>query len=1055
MAESDEKRGGEELLDDTANDSFDANDVHDLPSLSIRRPVLVLVLNLLILLAGIAAILAVEVRELPDVDRPIVVVRAEYPGASPETMDTEVIGIIEGAVARVSGILSIDSTSEENTGRVRAEFRPGIDLDTAASDVREAVNRVVRRLPDRLERIVVVKADDNSRPVMNVAVLSDTLVEEELSRIVEKDIIPVLVSTEGVADVQPFGARQRMLRVVLDPLRLTSYGLSVTDVSEVLMQAPFDVPAGSFRSDNQDLIVRADASVVTADQVAALILRDTIRVGDVANVYFAPEDPQTYTRLNGRSIIGLGVIRQAKSNTIEISNQVRVAVAQINDRYRDLEVVVTDDDAAFVRSSVREVLFTLIFAISIVIGTIWLFMGSLRATMVPAMAIPVSLVGTVAAIWIAGFSINILTLLALVLATGLVVDDAIVVLENIQRRRAQGLRARAASVLGTRQVFFAVVTTTAVLVSVFVPIAFLPSTAGRLFREFGVVLAIAVTISSFVSLTLVPAAASRLPDDRAAHQFRDFIARIGGRAKGAYRRSLSFLLDRPALPIVAAIVVAAATVPLYQSLDKQLLPQEDRGSLQVTATSPDGVGIGYTDRQARLIEDILQPLLDSGEAVSIFTVVGAWDRNRTRINVPLTEWNERTRSQQEISDSLAGALSRIPGARVSISSANSLNLRDAGGEVEIALIGNEYEEIFEAAKSFVNSIEDRLPGLSQPQISYDPTQPQLSVEVDRRRAADLGIDLGSLAATLTAMIGGDELIDLNVGDEAVPILLESSSGEINDPTDLVNLYVSTRSGQLLPLSSVVTLTEKGVAAKLDRQAQRRAIEIAMGLSGSYPLQSAVDDLKRLADEVLPSGIAMVLLGEAATLEETSREVAITYAIALAVIFLVLCAQFEGFTSALVVTLLVPFGVAAAVLALFLTGTSINIYSQIGLVLLIGLMAKNSVLLVEFADQLRDRGYGIREAIEHGASVRLRPVTMTMIATIGGGLPLILSGGAGAEARSSIGWVVFGGLGLAALFTLYLTPILYLLLARFSSARAAETARLREELHQAKTVSDTH
>jgi multidrug efflux pump subunit AcrB len=478
-------------IEDSPDETLD--NVNDLPSLSIRRPILVLVLNLLILLAGIAAILAVEIRELPDVDRPIVSVHAEYPGASPETMDAEVISIIEGAVARVSGIQAITSASEENAGRMRIEFRPSVDLDSAASDVREAISRITRELPDRLERVIVVKADDDAQSIVNLAILSDTLLEEDITRIVDKDIVPELISIDGVADVQLFGARQRMLRVVVDPLRLTSYGLSVTDVADALMQAPFDVPAGSFRSEDQELIVRADASVVSAAQVSDIIIRDTIKVGDVANVYFGPEDAKAYTRLDGRPVIGLGVVRQAKSNTIEISDGVRAAVDQLNDRFRgELELVITDDQAVFIRSSVKEVLVTLSFTIAIVITTIWLFMGSLRATLVPSIAIPVALIGTVAAIWVLGFSINILTLLALVLATGLVVDDAIVVLENIQRRRAQGLGARAAAVLGTRQVFFAVVTTSAVLVSVFVPIAFLPSTAGRLFREFGVVLAIAV-----------------------------------------------------------------------------------------------------------------------------------------------------------------------------------------------------------------------------------------------------------------------------------------------------------------------------------------------------------------------------------------------------------------------------------------------------------------------------------------------------------------------------------------------------------------------------------
>jgi len=528
---------------------------------------------------------------------------------------------------------------------------------------------------------------------------------------------------------------------------------------------------------------------------------------------------------------------------------------------------------------------------------------------------------------------------------------------------------------------------------------------------------------------------------------------FGARLAGFYRYSLSLLLDRPLLPMAVGLLFAAAAALLFQALDRELLPTEDRGLIVVDASGPDGVGIGYMDRQTQQIEQLLQPLIDAGEATSMFTVIGTWDPNRSRVSVPLVDWDRRQRSQHEISNSLEGSLAQIPGARVSVSSSNSLNLRRSGGELEVALVGSDYKAIFEAAKEFVLAIEERLPHLQQPEISYDPTQPQLSVDIDRRRAADLGIDLDNLAATLRAMIDGDELVDLNIEDEAVPILLESSSGEINDPSDLVNLYVSTNSGQLLPLSTVVSLREEGVAAELDREAQRRAIEVDIQLSGGYPLQDAVDELRALATDVLPDDVAMILLGEAATLQETSREVAVTYLIALAVIFLVLCAQFEGFTSAVVVTLIVPFGIAAAIFALALTGTSINIYSQIGLVLLIGLMAKNSVLLVEFADQLRDRGYDVRRAVEEGAAVRLRPVAMTMISTVLGGLPLVLSSGAGAEARSSIGWVVFGGLGIAALFTLYLTPCLYLLLARFSSARAEEARRLAEELHEAGTVAD--
>jgi hydrophobe/amphiphile efflux-1 (HAE1) family protein len=1028
---------------------MESKDRNDLPSVSVRRPILVLVLNLLIVLAGVAALTAAEIRELPDVDRPVVSVRASFPGASPETMDAEVISLLEGAVARVSGIKNLRSASEENSGRIYIEFRPGVDLDTAAADVREAVSRVSRRLPERLEQVVVVKADDDAQAVVNLAVSSDVLSMEALTRVVEQEIVPMFLSIVGVADVQVSGDRKRLLRVAVDPFQLSSYGLSVTDVSAALMQAPFDVPAGSFRSRDQQLIVRADATVSSTAEVADIVIRDSVRVGDVANVYFGPEDAESLSRLDGQPVLGLGIIRQARSNTIEISAGVKEIVTRINARYPDLALKVTDDQATFIKSSVTQVLITLGLSIAIVIATIWLFMGSFRATLVPALAIPVALIGTIAAIWLMGFSINILTLLALVLATGLVVDDAIVVLENIQRQRAEGMRARAAAVIGTRQVFFAVIATTAVLVSVFVPISFLPSTAGRLFREFGLVLASAVVISSFVALSLVPAAAARLVKNIDKTKTPGVIGNIGRHIASGYERSLAALLERPWVPVAVALVFAMIAGVAYQSLDRELVPPEDRGLIRVLATGPDGVGINFMVRQTDKIETILQPYVDRGEASSIYSMIGMWDPNRTFISIPLADWSDRDRSQQEIIDELRGPLAGIPGVRASAWSGNSLNLRGSGGGLNVALLGNNYDDLFSAAKTLSAAIEERLPELTRPRIAFDPTQPQLSVEIDRRRAADLGVDLPALAATLRAMIDGDELVDLNIDDEAVPILLESASGEINDPTDLVNLYVGTRHGGLVPLSSVATLREEGVATELNRHAQRRSIEISIERADAYALQAAVDDLRELAGEVLPNDIALTFLGEAATLEETSRDVALTYILAIVVIFLVLAAQFEGFTSALVVTCIVPFGVAAAIFALLLTGTSLNIYSQIGLVLLIGLMAKNSVLVVEFAEQLRDRGLDVRDAIHQGAVRRFRPVMMTLVSTVLGGLPLILGSGAGAEARHAIGWVVFGGLGLSALFTLYLTPSLYLLVGRFSKPRVAATNRLSEELEHAR------
>lgn len=1042
-----------------AQAELEAQQANDLPSLSIRRPVFILVANLLIALAGIAALMGVEIRELPDVDRPIVTVRAFYPGASPETMDNEVARILEGAVARVTGVKEISTTSEEGDARLRVEFQPGMNLDNVANDVREAVSRVTRRLPDRVEDVLIIKADADASPVVNLAVLSDYLSPDQITRLAENDIIPELTSIEGVADVNIYGGRNRILRVVVDPLRLTSFGLSVSDVAAVLRQASFDVPAGSFLSIDQELIVRADASTVTEEQVADIIIRDTIRVGDVAKVHFAPRNARNYTRLDGRQVVGLGVLRQARSNTIQISDDVRQAVDRLNERFAgSVELQVTNDDAEFIRRSVTEVMITMALTACIVVATIWVFLGSFRATLVPSVAIPVALIGTVAAIWLFGFSINILTLLALVLATGLVVDDAIVVLENIQRRRAQGLGALAAAVLGTRQVFFAVVATTMVLVSVFVPIAFLPGTAGRLFREFGLVLAVAVAISAFVALSLVPAMASRLPaaDADKEGRIRRMLGRIGHFGQTHYEASLATVIKHPVITLLVALLLAASAGSVYTSLTHELVPSEDRGLIYVHGTGPDGVGINYMERQTQIMEDILEPLVASGEVRSLYSIIGIWDPNRTRITVPLSDWAERSRSQQQIVAALNKPLEAIPGVRATIGTGNSLNLRGAGsGSIQVALLGNDYEEIFEAAQKFTRAIENRSTGLSMPKISYEPTQPQLSVQIDRRRAADLGVSLSDLSTTLRAMVNGDEIIDLNVADEAVPIMLESSTGQIRGPMDLINLYVTARDGKLVPLASVVTLSEEGVAGELSRLAQRRAIQVDFLMEPGFPLQSAVTELRGAANDVLPAGITLMFQGEAATLEETSRDVAITYAIALLVVFLVLCAQFEGFTSAIVVTMIVPFGIAAAVFALFLSGITVNIYSQIGLVMLIGLMAKNGILLVEFADQLRDRGYDVKSAIQLGASVRLRPVAMTVISTVLGGLPLVLATGAGAEARNSIGWVIFGGLGLAALFTLYLTPALYVLIARFAKPRAEESKRLTAELQHAETMAHQH
>jgi len=1031
------------MSDQQMNNQQDAN---DLPSVSIRRPVLIVVLNVLIAIAGIAALMGVEVRELPDVDRPVVGVSATLPGGAPETVDAEVTSILEGAAARVSGVESIRSSSEENSARISIEFRPGVDLDVVAAEVREAVNQIRRELPDDVEQINVRKADNDARSVLDIAVSSDSLTLEELTRRLETDLSPEFLAINGVADVRLNGDRERVLRVDLDPLKLVSFGLSVTDVADALRQAPFDVPAGSLRSTDQRLIIRADATAITEEQVENIIVRDDTRVGDVAQAYFAPADANSFVRLDGKPVVGLGVIRQAGSNTIEISDKALAVLERLRERFPDMEMSITNDDAQFIRKSVAEVVTTLAITIALVVATLWVFIGSFRATIIPAFSIPVALFGAVAAIWLMGFSINILTLLALVLATGLIVDDAIVVTENIQRRRSMGLGSRAAAVLGTREVFFAVVATTAVLVAVFVPIAFLPSTAGRLFREFGGVLAAAVVISSFVALSLVPAFTARLP--KSAGQSNRF-AKIGNVFKRFYKRTLHKALDFSWVIVILSLLSAGGGALLYNQINSELMPNEDRGSVRVFSRGPDGVGLKFMDRQARKLEEILLEYKESGDIESIYTVVGQWDPNLVFITANLKPWEERDISQQEIINNIREPLSQVPGAPGRAFGDNSLNLRGQGGGLEMAITGENYDEIFRAAREFTAVIKERMPELGEPNVSYQPTQPQLRVKIDRRRAAELGVSLSDISSTLRAAINGDDVADLNVGDQQIPVMLRTRNNLIQSPQDMQNLYVSSSSGELVPISSISEIVEEGVSAELERQAQRRAIEVDADLPEDLPMSEAVEQLRAIADEVLPDSMGLVFLGEAATFEDTSQEIAMTYILAFLIVLLVLAAQFESLNSAVVVMLTVPFGIAAAIYALFLTGTSMNIYSQIGLVMLIGLLAKNSVLLVEFADQLRDRGMKVREAIEEAALIRLRPIMMTLVSTILGGLPLILSSGAGAEARNSIGWVVFGGLGLATLFTLYLTPVLYLWLARFTKPRADESARLENEMQQAR------
>ncbi|MGN7957289.1 efflux RND transporter permease subunit [Agrobacterium tumefaciens] len=1017
-------------------------------ALFVRRPILAAVLNTLLVVAGLAALVGVEVRELPDVDRPSISVRTTYEGAAPETIDQEVTQTIEGAVARVSGIKSIASNSQFGTSRVTMEFGDNVDMAVAANDVRDAIGRVTNQLPDDADEPQIIKADSDSQPIMRLAVTSSTLSMEDLTKLVDDEIIDRLAAVDGVADVELYGDQEKVFRVDLNQAALASRGLTVTDVSNALASAALDVPAGSLKSTTQDIVVRATASLTKPEDFSNLLIKNNIRLRDVATVMLGADDESTSLRSNGVQGVGLGVIRQAQSNTLNISTGVKAAVDAMSANLPEgTRIVVTSDDAVFIEGALHEVELALGLSAIIVVVVLYLFLRDWRATLIPAITMPVALIGTIVAIYMVGFSVNILTLLAIVLATGLVVDDAIVVLENIVRRRAEGMGPRAAAVLGTQEVFFAVIATTATLAAVFIPLSFLPGQLGGLFREFGFVLAFAVGLSSIVALTLCPMLASRMLKEGLKEQTGP-LAWFGNFFASTYKSTLSACLNNPLIVIIVALIFSGLSWIAFGMIQNELTPREDRASIMMRVTAPQGVSLEYTRDQLQRIEENLQPLRDSGEIRNIYSITGMNGSSNTGFMVlTLAPWADRERTQNQIAADVTSAANKVPALRGSAMQPNSLRIRGAGNGLQMAMVGSNYAALTAATQKLLLSMEES--GLfDTPRFDNEPNQAQLSVSIDRERASDLGIDITGLSRAMQSLLEGRSVVDVFVDGDAIPVRLLSSTRPINDPTDLENVFLKTGDGKIVPMSVIASLKENAVAPQLNREQQLPSVGFTANLKDGVSLGQALEKVNELSQSILPPGARLLPLGEAATLEENSSGMLLTFGFAIAIIFLVLAAQFESVLSSVIIMTTVPLGLACAVIALLVTGSSLNVYSQIGLVLLVGVMAKNGILIVEFANHLRDQGATVREAIEKATSIRLRPVMMTMIATILGGVPLVLAQGAGAEARIALGWVIVGGLGFATLVTLYITPVSYLLIARFAKPQADEEIRLHRELELA-------
>lgn len=1022
-----------------------------LAALFVRRPVMAFVINAIIFVAGLAALPGLQVQQLPNVSRPVLTISTSYPGASADTVDSGITALVEGAVARVSGVTGVSSTSSYGSSRTTVEFSASTDLNVAASDARDAVSRLRATLPTDAKDPVVVKADSNAQAIIRISITSGTLGLGPLTDLVNDTVVDRLRSVDGVADIQIYGDAVQILTVDINQAALAARGLTLADVTKALATVSLDSPAGTLNATNQNIIVRATSKLVSLDQVDTLAVGKGIYLSDVATVFLAPKPGGTKISAEGKTGVGLGVIGQAQSNTIEISKGINRALDEIRQNLpAGVDITLSSDDAIFIEGAVAEVIRSMAISVAVVTAIIFLFLRDWRATLIPVVSMPIALSGALAGMWAAGFSINILTLLALVLATGLVVDDAIVVLENIVRLRRTGMGARAAAVCGTQEVYFAVVATSITLCAVFVPISFLPGQVGGLFREFGMTLAIAILVSTVVALSLSPMMAARALQ-REVDPSHDGSNRLGGILLHGYGRMLHACLQAPWVVMVAATIFAGISLLAYPSLKQELTPPEDRSRVLVIVQAPQNVSLDYTNTQIRKIEALIAPLKTAGEVSNVFSITGfGGSTNRGFLSISLVPQDQRSRTQQAIAADINKAIGQVPGVRAFAIQPNSLNIRGGGNGLQFALVGTSYDRLAKASDIVVAALSSDG-RFGQVRSSHDATQAQVTVQIDRTRADQLGVDVTGLGTTLQAMLDGKSLGNVYLNGTSYPVYLQSTSQPINDPTDLQNIFVKAGDGRFVPMVSLVALKESAASPSLSRESQQRAVDISAGLTDGFPIGDAYVQARAALLPLLPTGVGIIPLAEAATIGQNSNGLATTFGFAALVIFLVLAAQFESFVSAAIIMVTVPFGLACGVFALLLTGGSLNVYSEIGLVLLVGIMAKNGILVVEFANQLRDQGFSVREAIEQSSMTRLRPIMMTKLATVLGALPLVFAFGPGAEARIALGWVIVGALGFAALSTMFLTPATYLLLAPLSKARAHEQVELERELLRAAAL----
>ncbi len=1007
-----------------------------LSDISVKRPVFATVVNLLLLVFGIVAFTTLALREYPDIDPPIVSINTVYPGASASIVETRITQIIEDRISGIEGIKNITSTSRNGRSNISIEFELARDIDAAANDVRERVSRVLNNLPDQAEPPEVFKSDSDESVIVWYNLRSDNLSVLELTDYADRFVVDRLSTVDGVARVQVGGGREYAMKVWLDRNAMAARDITVADVERVIRSENVELPAGEVESISRDFEVRVARTFLTEHDFANLTVKQGIdgylvKLGEIAKVELAASDDETEFRGNGKNMVGLGIVKQSKANTLEVANAARKAIEEMQESLpENIFIVPSYDSSIFIAESINEVYNTLAIAMMMVVLVIYLFLGSMRATFIPAVTVPISLVSAFIVMMVLGFSINLLTLLALVLAIGLVVDDAIVVLENIYRRIEMGEPPLLAAYRGAREVGFAVIATTLVLIAVFVPLVFLEGNIGRLFTEFALAIAAAVAFSSFTALTLSPMLGSKILKKRERSSgFGRWVDGKFASLERVYHKTLTKTVHQP---LVTFLLVAASLFAIYALVNKipsEFVPREDRGNFFVIMQAAEGASFESNADNLRKIEAILLEYIDTGESDRVLVRTPGFGGSAGIAIMGTVPWDERDRSTFAIMNEISGKLATIPDVRAFAVMRSSLGGRGLGRPVQFVLQGDTYEDLVRYRDIVMEKAAENR-NLVRLDSDYKETWPQLLINIDRDRAADLGVSIGDIGRTLETMLGQRRVSTFLDRGQEYDVILEGWEDDFRSPQSIDNIYVrSNTTNQLIPLDNLVTVSEQATSSRLNRYNRMRSITISANLADGYTLGEALAYLRDIVDNELPDGVSIDYRGESQLYQESGSSVLFIFLLALLITYLILAAQFESFVHPWVILLTVPLALVGGLAGLHFSGLSLNIYSQIGLVMLIGLAAKNGILIVEFANQLRDAGQAFEQALLKAATRRLRPIVMTGFTTLFSAVPLVLATGPGAESRMVIGMVIFAGVAVSAFMTLFIIPTAYYYLAQ--------------------------